>query len=181
MNGLNDAYVESVIKKAISGKLKTGQAAAKLGISKQYVNRLKKAYSEKGPSCFAHGNKGKAKPWRTDPDTESAVIGLYEGKYAGFNFRHFVEKLNEDEGMRATYRNVHRILTSAGFRSPKRHKARKEKAKNPSRPRRQPFLLRKRKSFPPKAQNIRKVYAVSGFQRKNVPEDCIKNVFITCA
>ena len=139
MNGLNDAYVESVIKKAISGKLKTGQAAAKLGISKQYVNRLKKAYSEKGPSCFAHGNKGKAKPWRTDPETESAVIGLYEGKYAGFNFRHFVEKLNEDEGMRATYRNVHRILTSAGFRSPKRHKARKEKAKHPSRPRRQCF------------------------------------------
>lgn len=71
MNGLNDAYVESVIKKAISGKLKTGQAAAKLGISKQYVNRLKKAYSEKGPSCFAHGNKGKTKPWRTDPETES--------------------------------------------------------------------------------------------------------------
>jgi transposase len=139
MNGLNDAYVESVIKKAISGKLKTGQAAAKLGISKQYVNRLKKAYSEKGPSCFAHGNKGKTKPWRTDPETESAVIGLYEGKYAGFNFRHFVEKLNEDEGMRVTYRNVHRILTSAGFRSPKRHKARREKAKHPSRPRRQCF------------------------------------------
>ena len=128
-----------MIKEAISGKLKTGQAAAKLGISKQYVNRLKKAYSEKGPSCFAHGNKGKAKPWRTDPETESAVIGLYEGKYAGFNFRHFVEKLNEDEGMRATYRNVHRILTSAGFRSPKRHKARKEKARHPSRPRRQCF------------------------------------------
>ena len=139
MNGLNDAYVESVIKKAISGKLKTGQAAAKLGISKQYVNRLKKAYSEKGPSCFAHGNKGKAKPWRTDPETESAVIGLYKGKYADFNFRHFVEKLNEAEGIRITYRNAHRILTSAGLRSPKRHKTRKEKAKHPSRPRRQRF------------------------------------------
>ena len=30
MNGLNDAYVESVIKKAISGKLTIGQAAAKI-------------------------------------------------------------------------------------------------------------------------------------------------------
>ena len=30
MNGLDDAYVESVIKKAISGKLNTGQAAAKI-------------------------------------------------------------------------------------------------------------------------------------------------------
>ena len=30
MNGLNDACVESVIKKAISGRLTTGQAAAKI-------------------------------------------------------------------------------------------------------------------------------------------------------
>ena len=139
MNGHNDAYVESVIKKAISGRLKTGQAAAKLGISKQYVNRLKKAYSEKGPSCFAHGNKGKAKPWRTDPETESAVIGLYKGKYEGFNFRHFLEKLNEEEGISITYKPLHRILTAAGFRSPKGHKSRKEKAKHPSRPRRKNF------------------------------------------
>ena len=31
MNGLNPAYVESVIRKAKEGKLTTGQAAAKLG------------------------------------------------------------------------------------------------------------------------------------------------------
>ena len=47
MNGLNDPYVESIIRKASSGKLTTGQAAAKLGISKQYVNRLKKFYVAK--------------------------------------------------------------------------------------------------------------------------------------
>ena len=35
MNGLSDACVESVIKKAISGELTTGQAAAKLGVTKQ--------------------------------------------------------------------------------------------------------------------------------------------------
>ena len=34
MNGLNDTYVESVIRKAKEGKLTTGQAAAKLGVSK---------------------------------------------------------------------------------------------------------------------------------------------------
>ena len=139
MNGLNDAYVESVIKKAISGKLKTGQAAAKLGVSKQYVNRLKKAYSEKGPSCFAHGNKGKPPKWKTDPETERRILELYGGKYSGFNFKHFLEKLNEEEGITIGYRPLHRILTSAGLRSPKRHKTRKEKAKHPSRPRRQCF------------------------------------------
>ena len=51
MNGLNESYVESIIRKASLGKLTTGQAAAKLGISKQYVNRLKRAYAEKGAAA----------------------------------------------------------------------------------------------------------------------------------
>ena len=139
MNGLNDAYVESVIKKAISGKLTTGQAAAKLGVTKQYVNRLKKTYYEKGASAFGHGNKGKPPKWKTDPETEGRILNLYGGKYSGFNFKHFLEKLNEEEGVAIGYRPLHRILTSAGLKSPKRHKTKKEKAKHPSRPRRKGF------------------------------------------
>ena len=100
MNGLNDAYVESVIKKAISGKLTTGQAAAKLGVTKQYVNKLKRAYAERGSSAFGHGNRGKPPKWKTDAETEGRIVELYRGKYAGFNFKHFLEKLNEDEGIR---------------------------------------------------------------------------------
>ena len=114
MNGLNDAYVESVIKKAIAGKLTTGQAAAKLGAAKQCVNKLKRVYAERGLSAFGHGNRGKPPKWKTDPETEGRILSLYRGKYAGFNFKHFLEKLNEDEGIRATYRNAHGILTSAG-------------------------------------------------------------------
>ena len=139
MNGLNGSYVESIIRKAISGKLTTAQAAAKLGVTKQYVNKLKRAYAEKGAKAFTHGNAGKAKPWRTDAETESKIVGLYRGKYAGFNYRHYLEKLNEDEGVSVSYDALHRILTSAGFKSPKRHKAKKEKAKHPTRPRREHF------------------------------------------
>ena len=127
MNGLNGSYVESIIRKAISGKLTTAQAAAKLGVTKQYVNKLKRAYAEKGAKAFTHGNAGKAKPWRTDAETESKIVGLYRGKYAGFNYRHYLEKLNEDEGVSVSYDALHRILTSAGFKSPKRHKTKKEK------------------------------------------------------
>ena len=129
MNGLNDARVKSVIKKVISGRLTTGQAAAKLGISKQYVNRLKRAYAEKGASAFGHGNKGKARRWRTEAETEERIAWLYKAKYEGFNFKHFLEKLNEEEGISITYKPLHRILTAAGFRSTKGRKSRKEKAK----------------------------------------------------
>ena len=76
MKGLNDAYVESIIKKSKDGKLPPGRR--RQSSTKQYVNRLKKAYAEKGASAFGHGNKGKA-------------------KYEGFNFRHFLEKLNEED------------------------------------------------------------------------------------
>ena len=139
MDGLNDSYVESIIRKASSGKLTTGQAAAKLGIAKQYVNKLKKSYAAKGAAAFRHGNLGKARPWKTDAETEGRIVELYRGKYAGFNFSHFLEKLKEDEGIAIAYGSLHRILDEAGFASPKRHKAKKEKAKHPSRPRRKNF------------------------------------------
>ena len=73
MNGLNPAYVESVIRKAKEGKLTTGQAAAKLGVSKQYVNRLKRSYAAKGALAFRHGNRGKDRPWKTKPATEARL------------------------------------------------------------------------------------------------------------
>ena len=129
MKGLNDAYVESIIKKSKDGKLTTGQAAAKLGITKQYVNRLKRAYAEKGASAFGHGNKGKARRWRTKAETEERIAGLYKAKYEGFNFRHLLEELNEERRTSIPYKPLHRILAAAGFRSTKGRKLRKEKAK----------------------------------------------------
>jgi transposase len=52
--------------------------------------------------------------------TEARIIALYRGKYEGFNFRHFLEKLSEEEGISISYEPLRRILTSAGFKSPKR-------------------------------------------------------------
>ena len=73
------------------------------------------------------------------------MFALYRGKYAGFNFSHFREKLLEEEGIGIGYRPLHRILTEAGIRSPKgRRKGRKARPEHPSRPRRERFgeLLR---------------------------------------
>ena len=139
MKKLNSKYVESVVKKAADGKIASRDAAAKLGVSRQYLNRLKKAYGERGAAAFEHGNKGKSREWKTDGETEKRVIELYSGKYAGFNFAHFLEKLNEDEGIAIGYRPLYRILSSAGFASPKKHRAKREKAKHPSRPRKECF------------------------------------------
>ena len=139
MKGLSIAYVKSVIEKAMSGRITTGQAAAKLGISRQYVNRLEKKYSEKGESAFVHGNRGRERKWKTSKEDEDRIIELYKGTYEGLNFSHFLEKLNEKENISITYRPLHRILTGAGFRSPKGHRKRKKENVHPSRPRRENF------------------------------------------
>ena len=139
MKRLNDSYVEGVIKKAANGKMTTGQAAARLGCTKQYVNKLKRKYESEGKAAFSHGNSGKPKKWRTPPETERRIAELYAGKYAGLNFRHFLEKLAEAEGIRTTYPTLLRILKEAGFSSPKHRKKRKSRNEHPSRPRKDNF------------------------------------------
>ncbi len=139
MNNLNNSYVESIIKKAIDGSITTRHAARKLGISRQYVNRLKKQYLANGIKAFNHGNKGKERAWKTDSCTKAKIIELYSGKYSGFNFRHCHEKLTEVEGIGVSYKTLHSILGGAGFKSPKGHRKGRKENLHPSRPRRQCF------------------------------------------
>jgi transposase len=139
MKGLSPRYAEGIVKEAIKGTLSTGQAAARLGCTKQYVNKLKRRYAAEGAGCFANGNSGKARKWRTPKETEEAIIALYSGKYGGLNFSHFLEKLNEDEGIKIGYRPLYRILTAAGVSSPKRQRKGKKENAHPTRPRRKGF------------------------------------------
>ena len=107
--------MEAIIRKTISKAISTGQAA------------------------FTHGNSGRAREWKTDPGTEGAIIELYCGKYARFNFSHIREKLAEDEGVQISYKTLWRILSEAGFKSPKRHKAKGRKNEHSSGPRKDNF------------------------------------------
>lgn len=59
MNGLADSYVESIVKKAMSGTLTAGQAAAKPEVSKQYANRLKRLIPRKGRRPLATAAKAR--------------------------------------------------------------------------------------------------------------------------
>lgn len=139
MKGLNKAFVERIVRDATAGRLTTRQAAAKLGCTRQYLNKLKKRYGESGASAFDHGNLGRAPGWKTSPEDEARIIELYRDKYAGFNFTHYCEKLREVEGVKASYPVVSRILKEAGFLSPKKHRTRKRKNDHPSRPRKARF------------------------------------------
>ena len=74
MKGLNEAYVESIIRKSKDGKLTAGQAAAKL--HQAVREQAEEGLCQKGASAFGHGNKGKAMPWRIGTETEERIVGL---------------------------------------------------------------------------------------------------------
>lgn len=139
MNNLSNSYVEAIIKKAIKKQITTSNAAAKLGITKQYVNHLKREYLLIGIKAFEHGNKGKQRSWKTPQKTINKIIVLYKSTYSGFNFTHFHEKLQEVEQIPISYSSLYEILTKAGFTSPKRQHILHKENLHPSRPRKENF------------------------------------------
>lgn len=139
MKGINGRYAESVIRQAMKGTLTTGQAAAKLSCTKQYVNRMKKRMAAEGAGCLVHGNMGKQRKWKTPEGVREKIVSAYRLKYDGLNFRHFLEKLNECEGVEIGYRPMYRILSDAGISSPRRQRRPHRKNLHPSRPRREGF------------------------------------------
>lgn len=139
MKNFSNGFVEGIIKRAIKGTISSKQAAMQLGISKRYANKLKVKYQETGMNCFKHGNTGKQRAWKTNPALEQTIVELYSGEYAGFNFSHFLEKLVEDENIRITYGSLYRILTEAGFKSPRKQHRKKKADIHPLRPRKENF------------------------------------------
>lgn len=139
MKGFADKYVESIIKKTVRGTMSSRDAALKLGITKQYMNKLKARYLQEGLACLSHKNRGKQRQWKIPDEIAQRIVSLYRGKYQGFNFRHFLEKLNEVELIEITYGAMYRILTEAGIRSPKQQKHKRKENIHPTRPRRESF------------------------------------------
>src|SRR5690606_32336264 len=83
-----------------------------------------------------HKNRGR-KPQHTLPDeVRMKVVELKQTKYKEANFNHFVELLEEHEGIKVSYASVHRTLTQAGIKSPKKHRKRKSHHRRKRKPQR---------------------------------------------
>jgi transposase len=105
------------------------EVALALGLSVRQVQRLRKALTEEGPAGLMHGNRGAIPMHALTPGTAARVAHLYKTKYQGFNFSHFTEKLVEVEGIAISRSSVRRVLLSAGYRSPKKHRAPKHRSR----------------------------------------------------
>ncbi len=118
-----------------SGALVNVEAAELLGISKRQLQRLHKAFGEKGVVGLVHGNRDRPAHNAIDAAIASRVLELAREKYKGFNHQHLTEMLAENDGIELSRPTVRRILLEAGISSPRRRRAPKHRRRRGRYPR----------------------------------------------
>lgn len=121
-----------VIQQVIAGRKTMAEASQQLGVEERQGYRIKAAIIKKGVRGAIHGNKGR-RPWHALPaDLLEKVVRLRKEVYAGFNDRHFSEKLVEEEGLKIGREKVRQTLRAASIRPERvarkpKHRQRRER------------------------------------------------------
>jgi len=126
--------VQEVILRAMSGQIAWFQAAEILGISCRQMQRWKTRWEEHGYEGLFDRRRGLPSPKRVPVELMEKVLRLYQTDYAGFNVKHFHEKLGELHEIKLSYTWVKTALQQAGLIK-SRHK------RSPHRKRREPRPL----------------------------------------
>ena len=116
-----------VIKHLVDNGGNKERAAMTLGITKRQVNRLIKAYKEKGKSAFLHGNRGRKPATTIAQEIRQDVVDLYRTKYYDANFTHFTELLQIHEGITLSLSTVTSVLEASAIFSPRVTKAKRRR------------------------------------------------------
>ena len=93
---VNEAHKAIILNRVLEGKITAKQAAARLGISKRQVFRLKAKIKQCGISSLSHGNRGK-RPANTIPEeVREKVLEKGAGEYRRASFTHIAERKAEE-------------------------------------------------------------------------------------
>jgi transposase len=122
--------LEQVVRESLS--LKAGATLMK--VCYRQAKRLVARYRREGPKGLAHRRRGRAAPNALGPEIRERVLALHREIYAQFNDTHFVEMLEEREGLRIGRETVRRWLREAGIRPKRRRRPPQHRSRRPRRP-----------------------------------------------
>jgi len=114
-----------IINQTINRILTIQESAELLSLSERQIIRLRKGVAKEGPAFIIHKNRGRKPKHATPNETKDLIIKLKQSKYKEANFEHFQELIEKHEKIQVSYSTVHRILSSADIKSPKKHRKRK--------------------------------------------------------
>jgi transposase len=123
--------VQEVILSAAAKKITWIQAAQILRISDRSMRRWKWRYEHHGYDGLFDRRRQRPSPKRAPMVEVERILGLYRDRYAGFNMRHFHEKLKTEHEVTLSYSFVKAALQTAGLVAKKvergRHRKRRER------------------------------------------------------
>jgi len=118
-----EKLIEAVVKEAVEGRMTSTEAAKRLKVTPRQIRRLKSKM--RAGVSLKHGNCRSSPKRRSDDDRELIVKHYKDERFSGANFSHFQELLEEHFGIKISYKQLHQILTEAGFKSPRKQRKRK--------------------------------------------------------
>lgn len=99
-----------VLNQILEGHVSAAEAAPLLKRSKRQVQRLMAAYRKEGAAAVVHGNRGRSPSHRIDEATRQRILSLAQTTYAGANYQHLRDLLEEREGIVVSRASVRRIV-----------------------------------------------------------------------
>ena len=118
-----------IIQRVFRGELSVVEAALILGISERQCYRVKGRVTKQGAKGVMHGNRGRPCKRKIKEKTVKRIVELAQGKYRGFNDRHFTEKLKEEEQIEFCREKIRSILRFHGIASPRKRRANKHRSR----------------------------------------------------
>jgi len=103
----------NILEQVEEGALSLISGTEVLKISYRHGKRLLARYRRDGPEGLAHKRRGRRAHNAFDPAIREHVIKLHQERYPKFNDTHFVEMLEEREGLRISRETVRCWLREA--------------------------------------------------------------------
>ena len=110
------------LNRILEGQLQVSEASVILGVSERHTWRMLAAYRRQGAAALAHGNRGRRPANATPTGIAQQVIELTRTRYAGVNYTHLTELLEQREGVALSRSTARNILMSVGITSPRRRR-----------------------------------------------------------
>lgn len=116
----------AIIIRYADGVITGAEAARELGVTVRQVQRKKKAYLAEGMSSIVHKSKNRPTGRGFSDSLAERILFLYKNEYAGWNFCHFEDALEDDYNIYVSDTYIYNLLTKNGIKSParKKHKPR---------------------------------------------------------
>lgn len=110
-----------ILERCCRGELTLIAGTPLLRVCYRQAKRLLARYRTQGAGGLAHRHRGQPAHNAFDREVREQVLRLHQERYAKFNDTHFVEMLEEQEGLKIGRETARRWLRQAGI-PPKRHR-----------------------------------------------------------